>query len=239
MVRTSTGTTGVARNTRIATFTTGTLLLDLDGTLVDSDRVIERSWLRWAALEQFDPVDVLPSVHGRPGNQVMIDLRPGTPPQLAASDYAELRRQQSAETKFVRALPGAEELLTCLPGHSWAVVASCDRDLALARLRGAGLPMPQVLITSDDVSSGKPTPECYLAAAEALDVHPASCVVVEDASPGVAAAREAGMFVIGVGRRTASGDPRPHWHVDSLTQLRVVAGPDGLRGAVHEPVSNR
>jgi mannitol-1-/sugar-/sorbitol-6-phosphatase len=239
MVRTLTGTTEVGRNTRIATFSAGPLLLDLDGTLVDTDRVIERSWLRWAALELLDPTDVLHSVHGRPGDQVMADLRPGIPLQLAASDYAELRRQQSAETKFVRALPGAEELLACLPGHSWAVVASCDRDLALARLHGAGLPVPQVLITSDDVSSGKPSPECYLAAAEALDVHPARCVVVEDAQSGVAAAREAGMFVIGVGRRTASGDPRPHWHVDSLTQLRVVAGLDGLLGAVHEPIANR
>ncbi|WP_199444056.1 HAD-IA family hydrolase [Umezawaea beigongshangensis] len=239
MVRTSSEAIGDAHDARIATFSTGMLIFDLDGTLVDTDRVIERSWLRWAELEQLDPVAVLPSVHGRPGDQVMVDLRPHFPPQLAAGDYAELRRQQSAETKFVRALPGAEELLACLPGHSWAVVASCDRDLALARLRGAGLPVPRVLITSDDVSVGKPDPECYLAAARALDMHPASCIVVEDASPGVAAARAAGMFVIGVGRRTASSDPRPHWHVDSLMRLSVVAVPDGLRGFVHEPVSDR
>ncbi|WP_394617052.1 HAD-IA family hydrolase [Lentzea sp. JNUCC 0626] len=233
MVRTS---TDAIRNTRIATFTTGTLLLDLDGTLVDTDRVIERSWLRWAALEQFDPAVILPAVHGRPGSQVMVDL--GIPMPLAAADYAELRRQQSDETRFVRALAGAEELLACLPTHRWAVVASCDRDLALARLRSAGLPVPRVLITSDDVPLGKPAPDCYLAAAAALDVDPASCVVVEDAPTGVAAARNAGMFVIGVGRRTAAGEPRADWHVDSLTQLRVVPGPDGLRGAVHE-VSHR
>jgi sugar-phosphatase len=65
-----------------------------------------------------------------------------------------------------------------------------------ARLRAAGLPVPPVLITADDVHFGKPHPEGFLLAAKALGVPPTSCVVVEDSPAGVAAGKAAGALVV-------------------------------------------
>ena len=76
-----------------------------------------------------------------------------------------------------------------------AIVTSCERPLALARLRATGLPVPDVLVTADQIARGKPAPDAYLLAAERLGVDPAECVVLEDAPAGVAAGRAAGMAV--------------------------------------------
>jgi beta-phosphoglucomutase-like phosphatase (HAD superfamily) len=54
------------------------------------------------------------------------------------------------------------------------------------------------IVTADDVPAPKPAPDCYLAAARALGAPPADCVALEDSATGVAAARAAGMFVVGV-----------------------------------------
>ena len=55
--------------------------------------------------------------------------------------------------------------------------------------------MPDVLVTSDMVARGKPAPDPYLLAAARLGVSPADCIVLEDAPPGIAAGRAAGMTV--------------------------------------------
>ena len=65
-------------------------------------------------------------------------------------------------------LPGAAELLDALPSGSWTVVTSGTRALATGRLAHGGLPIPEQLITADDVERGKPDPQPYLAGAAAL-----------------------------------------------------------------------
>ena len=59
--------------------------------------------------------------------------------------------------------------------------------------------MPPVMITSDDVTVGKPDPEPYLRAATLLGVDPSDCLVIEDAPAGIAAGRAAGAAVLAVG----------------------------------------
>ncbi len=61
-----------------------------------------------------------------------------------------------------------------------------------------GLPVPEVLVTSDDVTHGKPHPEPYLKGAELLGFGPADCLVIEDAPAGIQSARAAGTKVIGI-----------------------------------------
>jgi mannitol-1-/sugar-/sorbitol-6-phosphatase len=61
-----------------------------------------------------------------------------------------------------------------------------------------GFPVPEVLVTGDDVEKGKPDPEPYLRAAATLGVPAAQCVVVEDAPAGVLAGKRAGMTVLAV-----------------------------------------
>jgi mannitol-1-/sugar-/sorbitol-6-phosphatase len=98
----------------------------------------------------------------------------------------------------LRALPGARELVQSVPAGRFAIVTSASRPLAESRLRAAGLPVPEVLVTADEVNSGKPDPAGYLRAACLLGVDPAHSVVLEDAPAGVEAGVAAGMTVIGV-----------------------------------------
>jgi mannitol-1-/sugar-/sorbitol-6-phosphatase len=161
------------------------ILSDLDGVLVDSGAEVERVWRDWAGEHGLDPDEVGRASHGVPSRQVIERVAP----HLPAEEAARVDRLHAATGGT--ALPGAHELLARVA----AVVTSCTRPLADARLAAAGLPHPAVLITSDDVERGKPHPDPYLAAANALGVDPADCVVIEDAPAGIAAARAAGMTV--------------------------------------------
>jgi sugar-phosphatase len=94
----------------------------------------------------------------------------------------------------VTAYPGAAELLAGpLP---IAVVTSGSTALATARLRGAGLEPPAVLITADKIERGKPDPEPFLLGARELGVDPARCLALEDAPSGIESARAAGIPVV-------------------------------------------
>ena len=93
-------------------------------------------------------------------------------------------------------VPGVRRFLTSLPAGAWAVVTSCAPDLARLRLSAVGLPIPEVVVTSDDVSNGKPAPDGYRLGAQRLGVDPAACVVFEDAPPGIAAGLAAGARVV-------------------------------------------
>jgi sugar-phosphatase len=107
-----------------------------------------------------------------------------------------------------------------VPAERFAIVTSGSRALALARLRAAGLPVPAVLVTAEEVDDGKPHPAGYLRAAELLGVDPAHSVVLEDAPAGVEAGRAAGMTVIAVlTTNDASALTKAHSRVRDLRAL--------------------
>jgi sugar-phosphatase len=112
------------------------------------------------------------------------------------AEIARLIVQETTDTADVVALPGAAELLAALPPERWTVVTSGVRQVAEARLRAAGLPIPRHMVAADEITRGKPDPEGYLRGAEALGVAPADCVVVEDAPAGAEAARAAGAKLV-------------------------------------------
>lgn len=97
-------------------------------------------------------------------------------------------------------------MLAAVPRHRAAVVTSGTRATARHRLAAVGVPEPEVLVTADDVTVGKPDPTPYLAAAAALGVAATRCVVVEDAPAGIAAGRAAGATVIAVATSHPSAD---------------------------------
>jgi mannitol-1-/sugar-/sorbitol-6-phosphatase len=171
------------------------VLFDLDGVLVDSADVVERTWRRWAAHHGLDADAVVHAAHGRR----TIETVHLVAPHLAASEeVAALAKSESTETDGVYEVPGARELLQSLPTSSWAVVTSGIRPVAELRIRYTQLPTPPVLVTADQVQHGKPHPEGYLTAAARLGVDPRRCIVVEDTPPGIEAAHAAGMRVIAV-----------------------------------------
>ncbi|KUN85996.1 HAD family hydrolase [Streptomyces bungoensis] len=204
------------------------LLLDMDGTLVDSDAVVERIWRRWAERHGLDGDEVMKVVHGRQGHASMAMLLPGRPMAQKHADNARMLAEETADTDGVVEVPGAAAFLASLRGLPHALVTSADAALAGARMAAAGLPVPGVRITAESVGASKPDPEGFLKGAAELGVDPADCVVFEDSGAGIAAGRAAGMRVVGVGARAAAHGPDAV--VRDLTQVRVEAldGP-GIR----------
>ena len=171
------------------------VLSDLDGVLVDSGAAIVDTWRRFAARHGLDPEHVLANSHGRR----TVDLIRIVAPHLDAdSEAARVEQEEIASAGSLRALPGAHELVQTVPSDRFAIVTSGSRQLAVARLQAAGLPVPDVLVTAEDVESGKPDPAGYLRAAARLGVEPAHSLVVEDAPAGVDAGLSAGMNVVAV-----------------------------------------
>ncbi|GIE33746.1 hypothetical protein Ait01nite_067910 [Actinoplanes italicus] len=172
-----------------------TFLLDIDGTLIDSRAVVEDAWRDVAARFGADPEAILAVCHGLRDEDVMAEFFEPSVIPAALERMATVEQDRAAEA---RPMPGAAAFLASLPQGRWAAVTSGSRRLMEARLRGAGLPLPSVLITADDVRHGKPHPEGYLTAAARLGVAIADCVVVEDSPTGVAAGRAAGALVVGL-----------------------------------------
>ena len=114
------------------------------------------------------------------------------------AEAAAIENHEAGDQRGVTVMPGALDLVRSIPDGRWGVVTSGSRLLASNRLRYCGLPVPEVLVTSDDVTNGKPHPEPYLLGAERLGFAPAECLVIEDAPAGIESARAGGMKVIGM-----------------------------------------
>jgi sugar-phosphatase len=201
--------------------TVSAVLLDMDGTLVDSDAAVERAWRAWAGEHGVDPAAALAIAHGSPADRTVRRLLPHLAEPAVAAAAARQLALQYDDLSDVTATPGADELVATLArlGLPWAVVTSADIRLAGARLTAAGIDAP-VLVTVEDVSVGKPDPEGYLRAAELLGVPSARCLVVEDAEVGLQAGRAAGALTAAL--KGLDGDVR----IADLTELaRLLAAP--------------
>ncbi|GAA2919755.1 HAD-IA family hydrolase [Streptomyces mexicanus] len=217
--------------TATAVLTARALLLDMDGTLVNSDAVVDRIWRRWADRHGLDGDEVMKVVHGRQGHASMALLLPDRPHEQNLAENARMLAEETADTEGVVPVPGAPEFMAALRGLPHALVTSADVALSTARMAAAGLALPDVRITAESVGASKPDPEGFLKGAAELGVAPADCVVFEDSGAGIAAGRAAGMRVIGVGPRAAAHGPDAV--VRDLTQVRVEAlGDGGIRLSV-------
>lgn len=198
------------------------LLLDMDGTLVDSTDDVEKHWTLWAERRGLDPAAVLVYAHGSPSRETVARFVDAA--EVAAE--TEWVEGLSLHTAHERALPGALGLLTqsFLPV---AVVTSATAAVAPVRLRRAGLPVPAVLVTADDVERGKPDPAPYLLAAARLGVEAGLCVGVEDTPTGLAALRAAGVPALAVSTTFAPADL-----ADAMAVLADLAGLHVEPGAV-------
>ncbi len=177
------------------------VLFDLDGVLVDSTPAVARVWSIWASEHGFDPVETVRQAHGRPSLATIKELLPNAD---HVKENARVERMEIEDVEGVVPLPGAKELLAALPADRWTIVTSCTRPLALVRLRVAGLPVPDKLITATDIVKGKPHPEPYLKGAALLGVAAEECVVFEDAPAGIRAGKASNARVIAL--QTTEGD---------------------------------
>jgi sugar-phosphatase len=205
------------------------LLLDLDGTLVDSATVIEPAW-RWAAEQLGVPFRQLaPYMHGIPADQALELAIPGIDGSTKSRLAEEILGRQVESDATVVARPGALRLLDRLPAGSWAVVTSGSVRLAESSIHKAGLPEPPILITADDVQAGKPHPEPFMRAMGVLDVSSEECIVIEDSPLGIASGRAAGVRVLAVGTTFP-----PHlledatWLIPNLEKITITSHADEI-----------
>ncbi|MGO3908767.1 sugar phosphatase [Huaxiibacter chinensis] len=206
-------------------------LFDLDGTLVDSLPVVERSWCHWADRHGIDHQDVLNFIHGKQAITSLRHFMAGRTEEEIQAEFTWLEQIEATDTEGIAALPGARELLEHLNEARipWAIVTSGSIPVAHARHKAAGLPTPEVFITAERVTRGKPEPDAFLLGAEMLGLAPKDCVVVEDAAAGVLAGLNAGSHVIAV--NVPADSPRlseADFVLTSLTALGVTRGPDGI-----------
>ncbi|EJN35426.1 haloacid dehalogenase superfamily protein, subfamily IA, variant 3 with third motif having DD or ED [Pseudomonas sp. GM78] len=165
-------------------------LFDMDGTILTSIAAAERVWATWAVRHGVDVETFLPTIHGARAIDTINRL--ALPGVDAEAEAAWITEAEIEDVDGVEEVAGAARFLKSLPAHQWAIVTSAPRALALRRMAAAGIPEPEVMVTAEDVSAGKPDPAGYRLAAQRLDVEIADCLIFEDATVGILAAEAAG-----------------------------------------------
>ena len=204
------------------------LLFDMDGVLIDSTPAVARVWRRWALAHAFSPEEVVMKAHGRPS---LTTVREYLPDADHEAENRIVERWEIEDLEGVVPLPGARELLDRLPSDRWTIATSCTRALAEVRLRAAGLFIPEKLVTSTDITHGKPHPEPYLKAAKLLGFPAADCVVVEDVPAGIQAGRASGASVIAFRTTCGETDLRragANWVLKNCSEISVTSDEGGL-----------
>lgn len=200
-------------------------LFDMDGTLLSSIAAAERVWSRWALRHGLDVATFLPTIHGmRSVETVRRQGLPGVDPEAEA---AAITREEMDDVAGIEAIAGVHDFLATLPADRWAIVTSAPRALALRRIAAAGLPLPTLMIAAEDVTRGKPLPDCFLLAAERLGVQASDCLVFEDAPAGIAAAEAAGASVLVITVTHAHPMPTRHASVRDYAALGQRVNADG------------
>jgi HAD superfamily hydrolase (TIGR01509 family) len=184
------------------------VVFDLDGVLIDSERL-------WDEARR----DVAADLGGRWTDEATAAMQGMSTPewarylveQVGAGGTAEavatevIRRMGDRYRADLPLLPGAVDAVRAVSGR-WplGVASSSPPDLIHLVLTTAGVADRfQAVVSSEQVSRGKPAPDVYLAAAAKLGVPPHRCVAVEDSANGLRAAKAAGMTVVAV--------PNPHY----------------------------
>lgn len=170
------------------------LLFDMDGTILTSSAAAERAYGAWARRAGVSEDAVLGYFHGR---RAVDTIRHFAPPSMDVEAEARwLDSYELEDLQGITAKPGAISFLNSLPANRWAVVTSSSRELARRRIAAAGLPFPDYLVSSNDITHGKPDPEGFLRAGSVLGVEPGHCLVFEDTKAGADAGFSAGADVV-------------------------------------------
>ena len=179
------------------------VIFDVDGTLLDTERIYMRAWKEAGRLAGYEiPDEVLRQTRGLSIQaEIPIFQRacgadfPFESVHQTRSRLAELWIPNDANLKK----PGAREVLAFLRerGVPMAVASATGLGKTKAHLDCAGLlPFFSAVVGGDMVTRKKPDPDPYLLAASLLGVDPANCLVVEDSAPGVLSGHAAGMRVV-------------------------------------------
>ncbi|HEY9075851.1 MAG TPA: HAD family phosphatase [Anaerolineaceae bacterium] len=183
------------------------VIFDMDGVLIDTYDDVVHFWRLFAS--EYDMTisddDFVNLILGRPAESTLDTFFPMLD---SPARQRFLERLHEYETNLTyKPMRGARELLQALhsAGVPLALVTSAQPWKAQAAMEQVGVwEWFTARITADDITFGKPNPECYLLAAQKLGFPPANCIVFEDSISGTQAAVKAGMTCIGLGHPARS-----------------------------------
>ena len=183
---------------------------DLDGTLLDTEILwvqATRAYLRDRGVA-YSTEESTALVYGRSWRDVYADLAERHPQLDRGGELvgAELRvyLQRLRAVTDVRIASSIDLLVRLASEHPVAIVSGSPRtDIAESvTLMGVG-PFVRFFLGAEDYAPGKPNPACFRMAAERMGVPPANCLVFEESSAGVRAAKSAGMRCVALARPSA------------------------------------
>ncbi|MGK3200061.1 HAD family hydrolase [Amycolatopsis sp. MEPSY49] len=195
------------------------VIFDLDGVLVDSERIWDE--VRRAVVAEHGGTWLPEATRAQQGmstpewaRYLVEELGARlSPPEIATLVVKRMAARYAAEPPLI---PGAVEVVRQVSGR-WPVAIASSSPVILIKgfLDVTGLPVGAA-VSSEQVGAGKPAPDVYLRAAELLGVAPSDCAAVEDTTNGLRSAMAAGMAVYAV--------PNPHFPPDEevLTQATAV-----------------
>ncbi|MGX8011343.1 HAD-IA family hydrolase [Mesorhizobium sp. ORM8.1] len=200
-------------------------LFDMDGTVLNSIAAAERVWTKWAERHGLDVASFLPTIHGKRAIETIGGL--GLPGVDAVAEATALLKAEADDLEGIIPIPGAMVFLKSLPPQRWAIVTSAPRELALLRMHAAGIPVPAMMVTAEDVTHGKPAPDCFLLAAKRLGADARDCLVFEDAPAGIAAGEASGASVMVISATHVHPVVTPHPTIRSYDEIGVAVDNKG------------
>ncbi len=201
------------------------VIFDMDGVLVDTGWAHRQAWSDLAEKEGLEISDeFFRRTFGMQNAAILPVLRPNISPQELErlSDWKE-QRYRDLMKEHLELAPGAEDLLRDLKRHGFRLAIGSSAPPENLNIFWDRLGLAHwfdARVTKEEIARSKPAPETFLKAAQKIGLVPACCAVVEDAVPGVQAARAAGMPVVAVTTtRTREDLAQADRIVDSLSEL--------------------
>lgn len=175
------------------------LLFDLDGVLVDSEKISERLYIKCLQQDGFavDSAFYTKYFLGRSSRDCLVTLQDhfGRQPSAMALDQYD-RWIEEALRLELEPVPFVRQALLQLP-HQKCVASGSEPQRIQVSLEVTGLtPFFQNITSSYEVAKGKPAPDVFLKAADKNNFLPENCIVIEDTIFGVEAGTAAGMKVL-------------------------------------------
>lgn len=196
-------------------FDVSALLLDMDGTLIDSTPSVERAWGQFFR-ERGSDLTFGHDMHGIPARGTIRRVFPEYSDAEVEEAHSRVEQLEMDDAGSIEILPGTARILAALDEISaevgrpvWTIVTSCTRPLFEKRWATTGLPHPAHLVTSDQVERGKPHPDPFLLGMERLGFSGSDVLAAEDSRGGLTAARDAGAITLGLSTTTPVADLEP------------------------------